>query len=130
MCAAEWCAEGSPSACTLEWIDLMGSYSAPMLVQIRTGIPTKKMTDANSCPLGWKIWSPQTKTNVTTVLGSTVGWSDDSGVIVDVTRKADGCGGCREHAMRSGVAEQSSWGTLDGTPWWLRDEEYEQPDDD
>ena len=32
--------------------------------------------------------------------------------------------------MNSGVAEQSSWVTTDGRPWWLRDTAYSEPNGD
>ena len=51
-------------------------------------------------------------------------------LIVDVTRPANGCGGCTKFAMKSGVPEQSSWVTADGTPWWLRDTKYNEPNGD
>ena len=48
-------------------------------------------------------------------------------LIIDVTRSQNGCGGCKDYAMNSGVTQQSSWQTSDGSPWWLRDSTYNQP---
>ena len=51
-------------------------------------------------------------------------------LIVDVTRPSNGCGGCTKYAMKSGVPQQSSWVTSDGSPWWLRDTKYNEPNGD
>ena len=51
-------------------------------------------------------------------------------LIVDVTRPSNGCGGCTKYAMKSGVDPQSSWVTSDGSPWWLRDTKYNEPNGD
>ena len=52
-------------------------------------------------------------------------------LIVDVTRGADGCGGCSKDAMQpamnSDEPAQSSWRTADGSAWWLRDDKFVEP---
>merc|ERR1712178_519440 len=50
--------------------------------------------------------------------------------IVDVTRPANGCGGCTKYAMKSSTAQQGSWTTTDGSSWWLRDAKYNEPNGD
>merc|ERR1712151_819825 len=51
-------------------------------------------------------------------------------LIVDVTRRANGCAGCTKFAMKSGVKQQSSWKTTDGSRWWLRDTKFNEPNGD
>lgn len=126
MYTADWCSEGSPQNCKLEWIELKGTYSASMLVKISGGLETQKSSLANSCPLGWKIFSPQSKQDWITV-GKSTSLPRDPHTIVDVTRKVDGCSKCTDYAMNSKVQQQSTWRTIDGTPWWLRDTKYIQP---
>lgn len=50
--------------------------------------------------------------------------------IADITKPSDGCSGCTNHAMNSGVSEHSAWRTTDNQEWWLRDTPYSQPDGD
>merc|ERR1711865_686767 len=47
--------------------------------------------------------------------------------IVDVTNPSNGCGGCKNHAMNSRVAQQKAWRTSDGSSWWLRSTKYGEP---
>ena len=51
-------------------------------------------------------------------------------LLIDVTRSANGCGGCTKYAMKTGVSGQNSWKTTDGTKWWLRDTKYNEPNGD
>ena len=50
--------------------------------------------------------------------------------VADVTRPANGCGGCMKYAMKSNIAQQGSWRTSDGRAWWLRDARYNDPNGD
>ena len=93
-----------------------------------------KSTQANSCPSGWKIWSPRNKKDWTLVynaLGKSIeNYPSKPSLIVDVTRGANGCGDGRKYAMNSKVSQQSCWKTTDGSDWWLRDSKYNQPTGD
>ena len=51
-------------------------------------------------------------------------------LIIDITRKYNGCGGCNNYAMKSGVSQQNSWKTSDGSAWWLRNSKYTEPNGD
>lgn len=91
-----------------------------------------KSTDANSCPPKWKIWAPASKADYQKAYTATNSFSGMAGphFIVDVTRPSNGCGGCTNYAMNSGVSQQSSWKTTDGAAWWLRDSKYGEPNGD
>ena len=106
-------------------------YSAGVLVKVTSGKKVKKSTEADSCPTGWKIWSPRNKNDWTLVynkLGQNIKYYPQGKyIIIDVTRGANGCGGCKDYAMKSGINEQSSWRTRDGSAWWLRDTKYKEP---
>ena len=95
---------------------------------VSNGLRVKKSTDPNSCPSGWKIWSPRNKNDwiiVYNALGRNKGnYPFKPYLLIDITRNQNGCGGCTSHAMKSGVTQQSSWGTSDGSAWWLRDTTY------
>ena len=127
------CASGSPKNCKVEHVQVTG-YSAGGLVKVTSGKKVKKSTEANSCPTGWKIWSPRNKNDWTLVynaLGKNIhNYPRGPHLIVDVTRDANGCGGCGDYAMKSGVSEQSTWRTTDGSDWWLRDTKYHEPSGD
>jgi len=56
-------------------------------------------------------------------------WPANPFLIVDITRNENGCGGCSS-AMNSDNSAQSSWTTTDGSPWWLRDSNYGEPNGD
>ena len=127
VCAVDWCTEQSPGECKLEWIQLKAEYSAGMLVKVTNGMPTRKVTESNSCPLGWKIWSPQNKADMIAVRKST-SLPADPHAVVDVIRKSNNhCTGCVGLPMNSGVSQMSSWQTLDGSAWWLSDIKHEYP---
>ena len=127
------CAPGSAANCAVAVISVPG-YSAGGLVQITNGLKVKKSTEKNSCPTGWKIWSPRNKNDWTIVYkfyNKTVNeYPQKPDLIVDITRNADGCGGCTNYGMNSNVKEQSSWKTTDGSAWWLRDTTWTQPNGD
>ena len=109
-------------------------YSAGGVVRVTKGKRVAKSTQANSCPSGYKIWSPRNKNDWTLVynaLGKNIkNYPKAPHLIVDVTRGANGCGGCQKYAMKSGVSKQSSWRTKDGSDWWLRDSKYNEPNGD
>jgi len=88
-----------------------------------------KSKDKNSCPSGTKIFSPRTRADWKTFLTSATPLRNPHWII-DVTRPQNGCGGCTGHVMNSGVAAQATWGTSDGSPWWLRSTSYSQPNGD
>ena len=103
-------------------------------MKISNGLRVKKSTEQNSCPVGWKIWAPRNKADWTSVynaLGHNINnYPRKPHLLVDVTRGANGCGGCTKFAMKSGVKQQSSWRTEDGSAWWLRDTKYNEPNGD
>ena len=120
---------GNPSNCLLSKVALKGAYSGGKLIKVTNGLRVSKSTQQNSCPKGYKIWSPQSQQDWQTAIAST----DIPGaphVIVDVTRASNGCGGCTKYPMNSDVPQQSSWVTSDGSPWWLRDKNYNEPNGD
>ena len=123
------CAQGSPGNCWAQRIRLQGRFSAGKLIKVTNGLRVSKSTQKNSCPKGWKIWSPRNQQDWQTVLDSTSIPSAPH-LIVDVTRPSNGCGGCTRYAMKSTVDQQSSWVTSDGSPWWLRDTKYKEPNGD
>ena len=127
------CAAGSPSKCEVTNVPVSG-YSAGDLIRITNGLKVSKSTEKNSCPSGWKIWSPRNKNDWTLVynaLGKNIAnYPRAPHLLVDVTRNANGCSGCssfNNYAMNSTVSQQSSWKTSDGSAWWLRDTKYNEP---
>ena len=124
---------GSPPETTVKRIPLSGPYSAGELVVVRRGLATSRSTQPNSCPVGWKIFSPASEQDWQTVIDS-VGnvelYVGDNNLLVDVTRPYNGCGGCTGYPMNSEIAQQSSWVTSDGSPWWLRDSRTTEPNGD
>ena len=103
-------------------------------MKVYNGLRVKKSTEQSSCPVGWKIWSPRNKADWTAVynaFGHNINnYPRKPHLLVDVTRNANGCGGCTKFAMKSGVKQQSSWRTEDGSAWWLRDTKYNEPNGD
>ena len=124
------CAAGSPSNCAVSTVPVSG-YSAGNVIRISNGLQVFMSTEPNSCPAGWKIWSPRSKADWVAVHNAhdkkRGNYPQNPYIIVDVTRDANGCPGCNNYAMNSGVAEQSSWKTSDGSNWWLRDSKFESP---
>ena len=105
-----------------------------MIFRVSNGKRVKKSTDKNSCPMGYKIWSPRNKNDWTIVynaMGKSINnYPKKPHFIVDVTRPANGCGGCTKYAMKSTTAQQGSWRTTDGSAWWLRNARYNEPNGD
>jgi len=115
-------------ACTCKKVQLVGTYSAGVLIKCEHCADVSASTQVNSCPVGTKLFSPESRSDWKTFLDSTTPvraphW------ILDVTRPQNGCGGCDEYAMRSDAPEQATWVTADGTPWWLREDAIGQPAD-
>merc|ERR1712032_438412 len=127
------CGSGSPGNCKASAISASG-YSAGRIVRIDNGRPVRRSGDKHSCPPGMKIWSPRNKNDWTIVfnaMGKNINnYPKKPHLIVDVTRPANGCGGCTKYAMKSNVAQQASWKTTDGSAWWLRDAKYNEPNGD
>ena len=125
------CTAGSPSSCKVATLPVPG-YSAGDLIRITNGLKVSKSTEKNSCPSGWKIWSPRNKNDWTLVynaLGNSLtNYPKAPDLIVDVTRSANGCSGCKDYAMKSTVVEHILWKTSDGSAWWLRDTKYNRPE--
>jgi len=120
---------GSPTGCTCKKVELTGQYSAQILIKCERCLDVYKSKDKNSCPSGTKIFSPRTRADWKTFLASAIPLRSPHWII-DVTRPQNGCGGCTGHVMNSGVAAQATWGTSDGSPWWLRSTSYSQPNGD
>ena len=84
----------------------------------------------NSCPHGYKIWSPRNKNDWSIVWNAIQKqeqkrYPQGPDILVDVTSPAPGCGGCTVNAaMNSAIDAQSHWRTSDGSAWWLRDTPY------
>merc|ERR1712019_326023 len=127
------CRAGSPSNCKTSTIKVPG-YSAGNLLRVHNGRRVRKSTETDSCPTGYKIWSPRNKadrTRMYNALGKNIkNYPKKPHFIVDVTRPANGCGGCTKYAMKSSTAQQGSWRTKDGSAWWLRDAKYNEPNGD
>jgi len=129
------CKSGSPSSCKLKVIVGKGKgYSAGAVVRIDNGRAVRRSKETHSCPSGYKIWSPRNKNDWTVVynaLGKNINnYPRKPHLIVDVTRPANGCGGCTKYAMKSSTSQQGSWRTTDGSDWWLRDGRYNEPNGD
>lgn len=131
--SSEICPAGSPSDCRLTIINQSG-YSAKDLIRVYNGRKVQRSTDKHSCPADYKIWSPRSKADWTIVYNA---MGQDKGnyprhphLIIDVTRPADKCGGCTNYAMNSRTPGQRSWRTTDGSPWWLRESLYTEPNGD
>ena len=127
------CLNGSPKTCRVQIIPVK-KYSPGGLIRIINGLKVSKISQLNSCPPDWKIWSPRNKADWTAVyeaLGHNIhNYPRKPALIIDVTRTQKGCGGCTKFAMKSGVKQQSSWRTSDGSAWWLRDTKFNEPNGD
>merc|ERR1711934_234098 len=127
------CAPGSPSNCKLEQVNAPG-YSAGTVFKVTTGRAVRKTTDKNSCPAGFKIWSPRNKKDWTIIYNAMKkninNYPRKPHLLIDVTKASNGCNGCRNYAMKSTVAQQKVWRTQDGSAWWLRDSKYNEPSGD
>jgi len=120
---------GSPLGCMCEKVELAGTYSAKVLLKCKGCLDVRKSNDKNSCPTGTKIFSPASREDWKTFLASAAPLRSPHWII-DVTRPTNGCGGCTAHAMNSDNASQKTWGTADGSAWWLRNSRYSEPNGD
>merc|ERR1712113_1351616 len=127
------CGPSSPSNCKVTKLDVPG-YSAGVVVRVDNGRAVRRSTEKHSCPTGFKIWSPRNKNDFTAVYNAMKkninNYPRKPHLVVDVTRPANGCGGCTKYAMKSTTAQQGSWRTTDGSAWWLRDARYNEPNGD
>merc|ERR1719377_153733 len=112
-----------PTSCKCTKVDLTDSYSAGILVKCTECTTVYKSTQKNSCPKGMKIFSPASRADWKTFLSSAVPLRAPNWII-DVTRPANGCGGCTRHSMKSTTSQQATWRTSDASPWWLRSTTY------
>merc|ERR1719401_2114033 len=120
---------GSPGGCKCTKVQLVGSYSPGLLLKCTNCLRVYKSLHKSSCPIGTKIFAPASREDWKTFLASATRlrapyW------IVDVTRPANGCGGCTRHTMTSSTPGQATWKTADGAPWWLRSTRYGEPNGD
>jgi len=120
---------GSPGGCVCEKVALNGKYSAGILIKCKGCLDVYRTTQKNSCPLGSKIFAPRTRDDWKTFIQSTTPLRSPHWII-DVTRPANGCGGCTRHAMNAANAAQKTWRTSDGSAWWLRSTRYNEPNGD
>ena len=127
------CRSGSPSNCKITTYNVKG-YSPGGLAKVHNGRRVRRSTETDSCPNGWKVWSPRNKNDWTLVYNSFKksinNYPKKPHFIIDVTRPANGCGGCTKYAMKSSTSQQGSWKTTDGSDWWLRDAKYNEPNGD
>ena len=97
-------------------------------MRVHYGKPVSKNTDDNSCPDGYKIWSPRNKNDWTIVYyamdKNINNYPTKDSLIIDVTNANNGCGGCETEAMNSSNTNQSVWTTSDKSAWWLRDTKH------
>jgi len=124
-------AAGSPESCVCKKVQLTGPYSAGVLLKCEgcTDVRQSVVDDqhpASSCPEGTKLFAPESLEDWTTFLASATPLRAPHW-IVDITRPQDGCGGCDGFAMHSGQAEQATWVTKDGSPWFLRSAAIGEP---
>ena len=122
--------------CTGSVVTGTSGYSAGELVHIRNGIKVSRSTDKNSCPAGYKIWSPRNK-NDWQIVWNALGKSKSNypnNTIIDVTHPYDNfCPGCKNKPMKStdaNIIRDKLWRTSDGTDWWLRDTKFSEPSGD
>jgi len=121
--------KGSPSSCRCTPVTLASKYSAGMLVKCEQCLSVSRSQQKNSCPKGMKIFSPRSRADWKTFVISAQPLRAPHWII-DVTRPQNGCGGCGKYPMNSGVPNQATWRTSDGSPWWLRSSRYNQPSGD
>ena len=122
MCCRGWREEDS-TRCSLR------KYSPGLLIKCKGCLDVYKSTQKNSCPMGTKIFAPRTRGDWKTFIDSATPLRSPHWII-DVTRPANGCGGCTRNAMNSANLAQKTWRTADGTPWWLRSTTYNEPNGD
>jgi len=119
---------GSPKKAKCARVSLNGYFSPGALVKCTDGFDVYKSQQKNSCPRGTKIFSPASRNDWKTFLAST-GPLRAPNWIIDVTRPANGCGGCSA-PMHSKQKNQKTWRTSDGSAWWLRSTKFNEPNGD
>lgn len=117
-------ATGSPEGCKCRRITMNGPYSAGPLVKCVNCNDIRRTDDKSSCPDGTKLFSPRSRSDWQSFIASAQPVRAPN-FIVDVTRSAEGCAACEKSSMNSGSSAQKSWGTQDGSPWWLRSSKFE-----
>ena len=119
------CGECSPVDCTASIVPSTAGYSAGPLVLIENGRDVHKSSEMNSCPNGYKIWSPRNKNDWTVVWramkASFDNYPRNPSLIIDVTNPVNSA--APYGVMKSGQGMQT-WQTTDGSDWWLRDERH------
>jgi len=125
--------KAGPKSCKCQRVTLNGPYSPGPMVRCQNCLDIRRSQDTNSCPSGTKLFSPRSAKDWKTFLASATPLRAPHWV-VDVTRPANGCGGCTAHPMNSGNKFQGkgkkAWKTSDGSPWWLRSTKYNEPNGD
>lgn len=97
----------------------------------------RRRSDDNSCPEGWKIFSPRSVSDWQTFKDldlvspdSTWGLLNGQPLLVDVTKPESGRGSSGSGPMNSANPQREAWSTSDGSPWWLRESYYSEPNGD
>jgi len=119
---------GSPKSAKCARVSLNGYFSPGAIVKCTNGLDVYKAQQKNTCPRGTKIFSPKSRGDWKTFLAS-AGPLRAPNWIVDVTRPANGCGGC-SNPMNSKNKQQKTWRTSDGSPWWLKSTKFSEPSGD
>ena len=74
------CDKGSPSNCKITKINAPG-YSAGIVLRVDNGRRIRRSTENDSCPKGFKIWSPRSKSDWNIVYNAkTMGLGVSNGV--------------------------------------------------
>ena len=120
------CEQGSPAGCFAKAITF---GSGGKLVHIQGGLPVTKSNQVNSCPAGWKIFSPKSEEEWKSICQNTTGLCDGTIFTVDVTKDSDG-GSYTSKVMQSENFAEAEWKTSDGSDWWLRNTSYSEPNGD
>jgi len=120
---------GSPPGCNCDKVELVGKYSAGLLLKCIGCLDVRRANDKNSCPEGTKIFSPRSREDWLTFIQSANALRSPHWII-DITRPQNGCGGCTQTPMNFETPQQTSWKTEDKSPWWLRSTKYSEPNGD
>lgn len=128
--------KASPVNCTGTVVPGTDGYSAGQIVRIRDGMQVSRSTDKDSCPPGYKIWSPRNQKDWK-IVWNALGKSKNNypnNTVIDVTHPYDNyCPGCNDYPMNSNdgnIGKGKLWRTSDGTDWWLRDSKFSEPSGD
>ena len=103
-------------------------YSAGPLVLVENGRDVHKSTEMNSCPKGYKIWSPRIKNDWEIVWRAMkkklIHFPRKPHLIIDVTNPNNNAG---KDGVMNIWKQKKIWQTSDGSNWWLRDTDYARP---